>query len=127
MAIKMKVGALDAARQALAALPRLPMKPAYRLGRIADAIEAERAQYIKLKRALFVELGEEREGQLIILAANNAEYSRRHDELLDVEVTLEHEPVPLEQICFGPDGKTPTEVQPEVLARLGGIIVDSQE
>lgn len=118
--------------EALAKLPRLPIKASFNLARIRDKIRPELLAYIEQERALIEQHGGkiQSDGRSITWPAPkdgepppHVAYLKDQRELQSHEIQIDREPVSLELI-LGSDPERQPQIEPEVLSVLEKIIVE---
>lgn len=74
---------------------QIPVKLAYRLKRMADAVKSVLKTFTKERNALVIEYGEPNEkGEVIVKEENKEKFMSEVDELTSVVVELNAEPIP---------------------------------
>lgn len=115
--MKLKISDLLSAKDALIVInqAKLPVKTSYSLSRSIKKIAEELEHFSEQHLALIKEYGEEgvEGGSWKVKPENMAEFSKRYDELLDVEVDIDVWKLPLEDSVWGN-----LEITPETAARV---------
>lgn len=79
----------------------LPIKTAFKLGKLANKIKEELIDYYKLRDKLIEKYGSEKNGQIII-DQNDKEavknFMKENTELLSLEITLPYEPIKISEL-----------------------------
>lgn len=85
----------SAAALQMLAQQHLPAVTAFKLGRIMRAVNPLLENYDQQRTALIRKYGAEQEDGSVTVAPGNAEFEKELGALLDVDVTLSFEPLPL--------------------------------
>lgn len=80
---------------------KLPVKVAYRLKRLSQKLEGEIKTYNETRNALVLEIAKDLPDPTKITAENQEElqeYNKRHNELLEMEVEIDFEPISIDDL-----------------------------
>ena len=94
------LGQLVSAEPALAELAkqRLPAKVAYQIARLSRKAGEETKHFHDSRDAAIKELGEEKDGQVVVKPSNIGAFVLRLNELASIEVELDAQPVAIEAL-----------------------------
>lgn len=113
---------------------KLPLKLAWRIQKNVRRITAELEDYNKINLELFKKYGEEKEpkgsGQWKLLPEKTTLYDEEIKPILEDDVEIGVQPIPLSLFDFSPDPKFPNDKyrpQPGVLLDLDWMLLDDLE